>query len=201
MNALLLLGKNEHSYTLCAELSERTNFWRACLDVVELTDVLAWNPDVIISYNYRHIVAPDILAIPKLGAWNLHPAMLPLGRGAHPIFWALAEGQPAGVTVHEMNAGLDTGPILGQVPVVPRLGDSLKSLYDHAHLVLRALFWAHWEKIARGTAREWTRPQTGPSTYHRAAHLERYWPKLPQGWDTPVEVVQELGLEHGTAHG
>lgn len=200
MNALLLIGKNEHAYQFVAEMGQRTDHWRACSNPVTLPEVLSWAPDVIVSYGYRSLVAPDVLAIPKLGAWNLHPSLLPIGRGAHPIFWALAEGQQVGVALHEMYAGLDTGPVLGWTAITPKRSDTLRTLYDHAHEVLRAVFWAHWPKISHGLARERAIPQAGLSTYHRTAHLEPYWPKLPDGWDTAVEVVQGLGLNHGTAH-
>jgi methionyl-tRNA formyltransferase len=52
---------------------------------------------------------------PPLGILNVHPSLLPAGRGPHPVFWTLRRGERvSGVTVHRMDAGLDTGPIVAQ---------------------------------------------------------------------------------------
>ena len=53
--------------------------------------------------------------IPPLGILNIHPSLLPVGRGPEPVFWTLRRGEPVtGVTVHRMDAGFDTGPIVAQ---------------------------------------------------------------------------------------
>jgi methionyl-tRNA formyltransferase len=52
---------------------------------------------------------------PPLGILNVHPSLLPVGRGPEPVFWILRRGEPVtGVTVHRMDAGFDTGPIVAQ---------------------------------------------------------------------------------------
>lgn len=55
---------------------------------------------------------PELLAVPRHGFFNLHPSLLPDLRGPEPLFWAFREGhERSGVTLHQMDAGLDTGPI------------------------------------------------------------------------------------------
>jgi len=62
---------------------------------------------------YGHILPPAILAIPRLGMFNVHASVLPRWRGAAPIQWAILSGdETSGVTVMQMEAGMDTGPIL-----------------------------------------------------------------------------------------
>jgi methionyl-tRNA formyltransferase len=78
-------------------------------------------PDLIFVNSYSMILAPDILSIPRHGAVNVHGAMLPAYRGANPIEWALINGERStGVTVHMMDDGIDTGPIIAQraVPIL-----------------------------------------------------------------------------------
>lgn len=78
-------------------------------------------PDLIFVNSYSMILAPDILTIPRHGAVNVHGAMLPAYRGANPTEWALINGERStGVTVHMMDAGIDTGPIIAQraVPIL-----------------------------------------------------------------------------------
>jgi methionyl-tRNA formyltransferase len=56
-----------------------------------------------------------ILDIPHLGCLNVHPSLLPTNRGPEPLFWTFREGdQQTGVTIHLMDDGMDTGPIVAQ---------------------------------------------------------------------------------------
>ena len=80
------------------------------------------SPDLAIVAAYGLILPADILAIPRLGCVNTHASLLPRHRGAAPIMAAILMGDPeTGVTLMQMQAGLDTGPILAQkaVPISP----------------------------------------------------------------------------------
>ncbi len=73
----------------------------------------AWGPDLVVVVAYGRILPPPILAIPRLGCVNVHASLLPLLRGAAPIHWAIAERhEKTGVTLMQMDEGLDTGPLL-----------------------------------------------------------------------------------------
>ena len=85
------------------------------------------NPDLVISVGFMRILAPDFVA--KFPTINTHPALLPNFPGAHAVRDALAAGATtSGSTVHWVDAGVDTGPIITQmeVPVLP--GDSPQAL-------------------------------------------------------------------------
>ncbi len=193
MRVLLLLGANVESWTFLQEFTRVDAEAFAILGPAQRDTVAAIAPDLIVSYNHRHIVTPDVLAIPRLGAVNLHPSYLPYNRGAHPLFWAVAEGTPLGVTVHRMDAGLDTGAILGQELVEMRSnemckpGDTLNSLHERAHLRLRGLFWLLWPAIIAGVPGT---PQEGEGTFHRISDLTPVARCLPAGWHTPVSAVR-----------
>lgn len=74
-------------------------------------------PDVGVVVAYGHILVPELLALPRHGMFNVHPSLLPQLRGAAPIEWAILNGGPqTGVTIMQMEAGLDSGPILLQIP-------------------------------------------------------------------------------------
>ena len=70
--------------------------------------------DLIITFNYRHVLKKNILKYLKRPAINLHISFLPFNRGCHPNFWSFVENTPKGVTIHEIDKGLDTGPIIFQ---------------------------------------------------------------------------------------
>ncbi len=74
-------------------------------------------PDVGVVVAYGHILKPELLAIPKHGMVNVHPSLLPELRGAAPIEWAIINGlTKTGVTIIQLDAGMDSGPILHQIP-------------------------------------------------------------------------------------
>lgn len=76
---------------------------------------LAVAPDVAVVVAYGRILPPWLLEIPRWGCINVHFSLLPKYRGAAPVNWAIACGETeTGVTTMQMDAGLDTGPILLQ---------------------------------------------------------------------------------------
>ena len=70
-------------------------------------------PDVVVIIAYGQIIPARLIAIPRLGWINLHGSLLPKYRGAAPIHWAIANGETrTGLTTMQIDAGLDTGPML-----------------------------------------------------------------------------------------
>jgi len=69
-------------------------------------------PDLFVVVAYGRILPPDLLAVPRLGPWNVHASLLPKYRGAAPIQWAVIRGEAeSGVSIMRMEEGLDTGPV------------------------------------------------------------------------------------------
>jgi methionyl-tRNA formyltransferase len=72
-------------------------------------------PDVVVIIAYGQIVPPRLIEIPRLGWINLHASLLPKYRGAAPINWAILNGETrTGLTTMQIDAGLDSGPVLLQ---------------------------------------------------------------------------------------
>jgi methionyl-tRNA formyltransferase len=85
-------------------------------------------PDLILVNSYSMIVRADVLAIPCLGGINIHGGLLPKYRGCNPTQWAILKGElSTGVTMHEMSAALDEGPIIDQRTVPLFFEDSWQS--------------------------------------------------------------------------
>lgn len=84
---------------------------------VRVPEFAAWvreqQADFALVLAYGRILVPDVLAAPRRGCLNLHASILPKYRGAAPIQWAVARGETeTGITLMQMDAGLDTGPML-----------------------------------------------------------------------------------------
>jgi methionyl-tRNA formyltransferase len=74
--------------------------------------------DLMVVVAYGQILPASLLNAPRLGTLNVHASLLPRHRGAAPIEWSILSGDTeTGVTIMQMDAGVDTGPILAQVPV------------------------------------------------------------------------------------
>jgi methionyl-tRNA formyltransferase len=91
-------------------------------DPAFLAEVERLAPDIAVVVAYGHILPARLLAVPSRGSVNVHASLLPRLRGAAPIERAILEGfTETGITIMQMDAGLDTGPILHQVrtPIAP----------------------------------------------------------------------------------
>ena len=89
------------------------------------------HPDVIIVAAYGKIVPKEILDYPRYGCINVHGSLLPAYRGAAPIQWSVINGDAeTGITVMQMNEGLDTGDILYQKAIPIGMDDTAESMFD-----------------------------------------------------------------------
>ncbi len=110
-----------------------------------LAQLSAWAPDVIVVVAYGQFLGRRLLRLPPHGCINIHLSLLPRHRGAAPVQWAIVSGDAvSGVTAIRMDAGMDSGDILGQsaCPVLP--DDIAATLYGRltplgAELLLRTL--------------------------------------------------------------
>lgn len=87
-----------------------------------LAQIRALEPDVSVVVAYGQILKPEVLAVPRHGSINIHASLLPELRGAAPVQWAIMRGfDMTGVTIMQMDAGLDSGPMLLRVeePIRP----------------------------------------------------------------------------------
>lgn len=123
-----------------------------------IEELRALRPDLIIVVAYGKILPPELLAVPPLGSWNVHGSLLPRYRGAAPIQWALIRGEVrTGVTLMQMDAGMDTGPLLltAELPIAP--DDTAGSLHGILSQLGADLLREGLERLAAGTL-----PQAAP---------------------------------------
>ena len=103
--------------------------------------------DYIICIHFPYIVPEEVLAVPRLGVLNLHPAFLPYNRGWHTPSWAILDQTPIGATLHFMDSGVDTGDIVHQAesPVSP--GDTAHTLYAKLLELEMKVFAEAWPQL------------------------------------------------------
>lgn len=124
------------------------------------------NIGFIISYNYIHLIKRDVLDLLPRCVINLHTSLLPYNRGSNPNIWSFIEGTPSGVTIHEVDEGLDTGDILLQQQTIfdPKF-ETLRSSYDKLQQLIQKLFMENWDRIK--SHKITPRKQTGNGTIHK----------------------------------
>lgn len=123
----------------------------------------------IVSAGFREIV-PDSMLQKVTKTCNVHPSLLPWGKGAHPNVWAIVEAEPAGVSLHEMSSAVDAGPVYAQQEVGTTFGDTGKTLYRKLLQSAEELFERHWPDMRRGELVP--RAQAGGGSYHRRADFD-----------------------------
>ncbi|MDQ1660890.1 MAG: phosphoribosylglycinamide formyltransferase 1 [Blastococcus sp.] len=113
---------------------------RAAWDRALAAELAAHQPDLVVSAGFMKLVGPAVLEQFAGRLINTHPALLPAFPGAHAVRDALAAGvATTGATVHVVDAGLDTGPILAQREVQVRPDDDEASLHERIKTVEREL--------------------------------------------------------------
>lgn len=118
----------------------------------QLASMLApLRPDLIFTASFPWRLPADVLALPRLGAVNAHPALLPRHRGPNPLFWTVLNGDTqAGLTFHRMAPDFDTGPILAQSTIEITPEDDVDTLMGRIVAAGAALFPRMLEAVARG---------------------------------------------------
>lgn len=113
---------------------------RAGWDAKLLAAVLEHRPDFVVSAGFMRILGQEFIDSFPDRIVNTHPALLPSFPGAHAVPDALAHGvKVTGTTVHIVDAGVDTGPILAQEPVVVDDDDTVDTLHERIKIVERRL--------------------------------------------------------------
>ncbi|MBW3573509.1 MAG: hypothetical protein KY450_01415 [Actinobacteria bacterium] len=126
--------------------------------------------DFLVSVHFPYLVPPEILAIPRHGCLNLHPALLPYNRGWHTATWAILDGTPIGATLHFMDLGVDTGDIIHQRRVEVDAGDTADTLYQRLLEAELEVFKEAWPSVAAGTFRR-QRQSDDAATEHARGDL------------------------------
>ncbi|MDO8420054.1 MAG: methionyl-tRNA formyltransferase [Rubrivivax sp.] len=143
-------------------------------------------PDVMVVAAYGLILPPWVLALPRHGCLNIHGSLLPRWRGAAPIQRAIEAGdERTGITLMQMDAGLDTGAMLleDSTPITP--GDTSATLHDRlaalgARLVVQAL-----ELLAQGALQPRAQPAEGVTYAHKIDKAE-----AAIDWNAPAAVIE-----------
>lgn len=116
-----------------------------------INTITTYDPDVVICAGFMKILPANVVEAFSPGLINMHPALLPLYPGAHAVRDALADGATVtGATIHIVDAGVDTGPIISQVEVPVLPGDDEQTLHERIKKEEKELLVTTVRDIAHG---------------------------------------------------
>jgi methionyl-tRNA formyltransferase len=147
----------------------------------------AYAPDLMVVVAYGLIHPKKVLAIPRLGSWNVHASILPRWRGAAPIQRAILAGDTeTGVDLMQMEAGLDTGPVLIERRTPISRDDTGGSLHDRLAALGADALAEGLQRLARG---EMPTPRPQAETGVEYAHkLDKSEARID--WNEPARVIE-----------
>jgi methionyl-tRNA formyltransferase len=148
--------------------------------------LLAARPDVLVVAAYGLLLPPWVLELPRLGCLNIHGSLLPRWRGAAPIHRAVEAGDArTGITIMQMDAGLDTGDMLlvESIPIGPL--DTTATLHDKLAVLGGRLVVEALEIAACGTLTRTPQPEEGVTYAHKIDKAEGQI-----DWTQPAEVIE-----------
>ena len=142
--------------------------------------------DYVISYGYRHILKQNVIDGFGCPIFNLHISYLPYNRGANPNFWSFYDNTPSGVTIHLIDGGVDTGPIVMQQYVnFSKSDDTFAKTYTVLVERIESLFL---EFLPLLITDDWkARKQRGVGTHYYVRDL----PLNLSGWNSNIEEELE----------
>ena len=155
-------------------------------DVGAQTRLREYAPDLLIVVAYGLILPRTVLAMPRLGGWNVHASLLPRWRGAAPIQRAILAGDhETGVALMQMQAGLDTGPVLIEKRTPIAADETAGTLHDRLATLGAQVLGAAVACALHGEV---------PTAVAQAAHGANYAHKIDKAearldWNDSAEVL------------
>ena len=136
-----------------------------------LDTIQSLRPDLMLVWSYPMLLPPELTALAAVGAFNIHSGKLPEYRGGHVMMWALINGErESAATLHRVDAGIDTGPVVAEERFAIGWDDDIASLQGKLAVAGAALLTRCWPALADGTA-----PQT-PQDESRARYYRMRTP-------------------------
>ena len=158
-----------------------------------LSQIRYQKPDLMVVVAYGQILKKPILELPELGCWNVHGSLLPKYRGASPIAAAVRDLQKrTGVTIMQMNEGLDTGDILGKVATRIRPGETTGLLHDRLAIKAGPLLLYLLERSKKGKLKSARQNSQEASVAPRMKKEDGKidWAQNPEEIDAHIRAMQ-----------
>ena len=182
----LLLGKPEETFKLKKAILRKN--WQVISKNKKLSLKDIKNTDLVITFNYRLIIKKNILKKLKRPPVNLHISYLPYNKGCHPNFWSFVENTPKGVTIHEVDKGVDTGDIVYQRKLFFNINKKINdNFYKTNNILLAEIQKLFLNKIDQILKRKYTlKKQKKGGSFHYRGDLPLF---MKKNWKSNIKVT------------
>jgi methionyl-tRNA formyltransferase len=151
-----------------------------------------------VSALFGHLIPEQVIRHFGGNLFNLHPSLLPYGRGADPIAWSIIEDNPVGVSLHQIDREIDSGEVISQIEIPYSFDNTSGDLYETAMQQLLKLFVQFYSSphqfIPKHVAHK-------AGTFHRTSELNEIRATLLQGdpnLERNLRVIQALSFNNGS---
>ena len=146
--------------------------------------------DFILSFGFRKIISENIIKKIKKPIFNIHLSYLPFNRGAHPNFWSFIENTPAGVSIHKIDKGIDTGNVILRKKIYFNINlnkfSTFKKTYNFLFLEAEKLFKKNFNKIYNKKYKKIL------SNHKGTFHYKKDLPKWLKNWDINISLAKKI---------
>tara|TARA_B100000886_G_scaffold295080_1_gene221803 strand:+ start:57459 stop:58172 length:714 start_codon:yes stop_codon:yes gene_type:complete len=144
---VLILGLNNVGNKIARKLSSHVKNLKIIKKKIALKEIHKYNPDIIFSLGYRFIIPDEVINYPKYGCYNIHKSMLPLNKGANPVFWTILNNTTAGISIHKVSSKIDSGQVYEQKKIIYDFSFNAKKLYEKMENEQFKQFFIFWKKL------------------------------------------------------
>lgn len=145
--------------------------------------------DFILSFGFRKIISENIIKKLKKPIFNIHLSYLPFNRGAHPNFWSFIDNTPAGVSIHKIDKGIDTGEIILRKKIYFNISlykfSTFKKTYNYLFREAEKLFKNNFNKIYEKKYKKILNNCKGTFNYKKDL------PKWMKNWNMNISLAKK----------
>tara|TARA_B100001989_G_C24529605_1_gene460819 strand:- start:659 stop:1264 length:606 start_codon:yes stop_codon:yes gene_type:complete len=127
---------------------------------------------------------------------NTHPSLLPFHKGSHPIFWACLLNHKLGVSINQIEVGIDTGDICYQQEVEYSNKETFRVIHSRCRNAILCGIENILEKIVNNENITWVQQLSHPDKAHKLKEAIYLLEKLPKKWDTSIEEARSILVEY-----
>ena len=184
----LFLGYNKNQTSLINFLKKK-NFRIKNYQKIPPIEIFKQS-DFILSFGFRKIISENIIKKIKKPIFNIHLSYLPFNRGAHPNFWSFIENTPAGVSIHKIDKGIDTGNVILRKKIYFNTSlnkfSTFKKTYNFLFLEAEKLFKKNFNKIYNKKYKKILINHKG------TLHYKKDLPKWVKNWDMNISLAKKI---------
>lgn len=185
-NIVLFLTNNVNTFPLFQWMADKTKAFLYS-EKLDANTIHMLHPQLILSYNYDHIIPDEVIQATNGNIVNMHISFLPWNRGFSPNLWSFIDSTPKGVTIHKLSTGLDKGNIIFQKELFfDAETETFSSTYQKLNEAISDMCKVHFEELLSGAYSD--RPQVGQGSYHSLKDLKELQTRLPFSWNDNIDM-------------